>query len=72
MATTVAEMTADELRALLEMLIDRKLAEWLGDPDEGLRLREELRERILRQRQEFAEGKRGRSLEEVVDRLGLG
>jgi hypothetical protein len=71
MATTVAEMTTDELRAMLETLIDRKLAEWLGDPDEGLELKEELRERILRQRQEFAAGQQGRTLEEVSARFGL-
>lgn len=71
MGTTVAEMTTDELRAMLETLIDRKLAEWLGDPDEGLELKEELHERILRQRQAYATGQRGRSLEEVAERFGV-
>ena len=69
MPTIVAEMTTDELRAMIETLIDRKLTEWLGDPDAGLELKEELRERIVRQRQEFAAGNRGRSLEEVAQRI---
>ncbi len=71
MANTIAQMTPDELRELIEAVVDRKLTEWLGDPDEGLQLREEIRERVLRQRQEYAAGKRGRSLEQVTQRLGM-
>lgn len=70
MTTKVSEMTTDELQVLIETLIDRKLAEWLGDPDEGLELKAEIRERILRQRKEFAAGKRGRSLKAVAQDLG--
>ena len=72
MAQTVAEMTADELRAMIEALIDQKLAEWMGDPDEGLELRDAVRERIVRQRQEFAAGQRGSTLDDVAHRFGLG
>ena len=71
MAETVGEMTSGELRMLIEALIDQKLAEWLGDPDEGLELNEEIRERIVRQREEFMAVKRGRSLEEMTRRFGL-
>ena len=71
MASTIAQMTPDELREVIETAIDRKMTEWLGDPDEGLELKAEIKERILRQRQEYAAGKRGHSLEEVKQRLGL-
>jgi len=69
MATRVADMTTDELGAMIEALIDRKLAEWLGDADEGLELREDLRERILRQRAHDEAGGRGKSLEELIERF---
>ena len=68
MAARVADMTADELGAMIETLIDRKLAEWLGEPDAGLELQEGLRERILRQRDDYASGDRGTSIEELVKR----
>ncbi len=69
MATKISEMTAEELTALIESLIDRKLAEWLGDPDEGLELREEIRQRIIHQRQEHAIGRRGKPLTEIAARF---
>jgi hypothetical protein len=36
MAATVAQMTKRELREMMETLIEQKLIELLGDPDEGL------------------------------------
>lgn len=71
MTTKVAEMTTDELTSLIETVIDRKLFEWLGDPDAGLELRPEIMASLLRQEKEFAEGKRGKPFEEVVRELGL-
>jgi hypothetical protein len=64
-------MTTEELRAMIEAVIESKLSEWLGDPDEGLELSEPLRERITRQRAAYAAGQPGRSLQEVAQRLGL-
>ena len=71
MSTKVSDLTAEELNTLIESAIDRKLSEWLGDPDEGLDLKVELQERIARQRQDFATGQRGHSMEEVRQRLGI-
>ncbi|MBI5029528.1 MAG: hypothetical protein HZB51_03305 [Chloroflexi bacterium] len=70
--TKVADMTTDELRTMLESLIDIKMSEWIGDPDAGLELRPEIIESIERQRKEYAAGKRGKSLDEVARRLELG
>jgi hypothetical protein len=72
MSTTVAQMTREELQEMLEATIEQKLLEMLGDPDEGLELRDDVRERLLRQRQVVAEGERGQSLEDVVQQLKLG
>jgi hypothetical protein len=71
MATTVGQMTTDELREMIGALIEQKLLELLGDPDEGLEIRKAVRDRILRQKKAVAGGERGELLEEVTRRLGL-
>jgi hypothetical protein len=71
MSKTVAEMTTEELKEMLGELIEAKLTEALGDPDEGLELRETLRERLETQRSAVARGERGESFDDVARRLGL-
>ncbi|MBI4287580.1 MAG: hypothetical protein HY671_04005 [Chloroflexi bacterium] len=71
MANTVAQMTTDELREMLEMLIEQKLVELIGDPDNGLKVKEELRRRLLRQRRAVGAGERGEAFEDVTRRLGI-
>ena len=71
MAKTVADMTATELRQLVGSAIEEKLIQLLGDPDEGLVLRENLRKRLLRQKRAVSKGERGESLETVARRLKL-
>lgn len=71
MTTTVAQMTKEELEEMIETAIERKLLEILGDPDEGLKIREDLRARLLRQKEAVAEGERGRLFDDVVRQLGL-
>ena len=62
MTTTVAQMSKDELRELIEASVEQKLLELLGDPDEGLEIRKSVRDRILRQRKAVAAGGRGEAL----------
>ena len=69
--TTVAEMNKDELREMIEALIEQKLLEILGDPDEGLEIRKPVRERLLRQKEAVAAGDRGQPFEEVVQQTGM-
>lgn len=75
MAQTVAEMTKEELREMINSAVgaavEQKLLEILGDPDDGLEIRKVLRNRLLRQQQAVAAGERGQKLEEVVQQLGL-
>ena len=71
MATTVGEMTTGELKEMIEAIIEQKLIELLGDPDEGLPIRKAARERLLRQREAVAAGRRGEALEDVARRLGV-
>ena len=69
--TTVTEMTKEELREMIETVIEEKLLELLGDPDEGLPIQKTVRDRLLRQREEVASGERGEPFEEVTRRLGI-
>lgn len=70
-ATKVADMTPAELEKMIESSIERKLIEMFRDPDEGLELRPEIAESLLRQEREYAAGKRGKPLTQVAKRLGL-
>ena len=71
MARTVAEMTGEELRELVEAAVEQKIVELLGDPDAGFVLRENVRKRLLRQKRVVAKGERGELLETVIRRLKL-
>ena len=76
MTETVGEMSKEEFKRLIgaavEVAVEQKLIEILGDPDEGLEIREAIRDRLVRQRRAVAEGEQGLPLEEVVQSLGLG
>jgi len=69
MNNTVGQMTKDEFADLVESIVERKLLELLPDPDRGLDLREEVRERLRRQQADVAAGERGRGLEDIVRAL---
>ena len=68
---TIAEMTKNELREMIETIIEQKLLELLGDPDEELPIRKSVRDRLLRQKKAVAKGERGESFEDTIQRLGL-
>jgi hypothetical protein len=71
MTDQVAQMTREELKELIGTVVEEKLTELLGDPDEGLALKKSLRARLLRQKKAVAAGERGEALDEVAGRLGL-
>lgn len=71
MARMVADMTREELKEILGELIEAKLAELFGDPDEGLELQAAFRERLERQRAEVESGKHGMSFSALTEQLGL-
>lgn len=66
MTETVARMIKEGFREMLDTLIEQKLLEILGDHDEGLEIRESVRERLIRQREEVTAGERGQSLQTVT------
>ena len=69
--TTVAQMAEDELREMIESIIEQKLLELVGNPDEGLLIRETIRDRLLRQKESVASGERGEAFVKLIQRLGL-
>ncbi len=71
MAEVIIQVTKEELRAIVEESVERKLIELLGDPEEGLDLRDAVRARLQRQQAAVAAGERGQTFSNVVERLGL-
>ncbi len=49
MATTVAQLTIEEFKGLIEEVIEQKLTEWLSDFDDRAEIRESVRDRLLQQ-----------------------
>ena len=74
-ADTIARMTQSEFKEMIETVVEatveRTLLEMLGDPDEGLEIRADVRDRLLRQRQDVAAGKYGQPFDDVVRRTEL-
>lgn len=67
----VKELTVEELRGLIEEMVEQKMLELLGDPDEGLELQEEVKARLKRTLARQRKGIRGVPATEVAKKLGL-
>jgi hypothetical protein len=64
-------MTKKELAHMLSTVLEQKLVELFGDPDEGLVLKENLRKRLSRQKKAVAKGERGDNFVTIRKRLGV-
>lgn len=71
MSSTVAHMTKKEFAQMLSTVVEQKLVELFGDPDDGLVLKENLRKRLIRQKKAVAKGERGDDFATVRKQLGL-
>ena len=71
MDVRVAELTVNELEQSIQEAVEQKLSEMLGDPDEGLELREEIRDRLRRSLDAERRGAKGIPAQEVAAQLGL-
>ena len=67
--TTVAEMTAPQLKTLIQSALKETLQEVLQDPDAGLELRPEFEERLHQAVTYVASGEHLLSMEELTDQL---
>jgi hypothetical protein len=71
MSVKVAELTVDELTQVVQEAVEQKLIEILGDPDEGLELREEIKARLRRSLEAEQSGVEGIPAQEVAAQLDL-
>lgn len=69
--SNVADLTIDEFRSLIKEVVAQTLLELLGDPDEGLELREDIEERLQRSLIETQANGETRPAQDVAARLGL-
>ncbi len=67
----VKDLSKEELRALVHEAVEEALLELLGDPDQGLELREEIKERLKRSLARSQQGVQGMTAAEVAEKAGL-
>ena len=67
----VKEMSIDELKALIYQAVEEKLYEILGDPDQGMELKEEVKDMLRKSLAATQHGERDISTQEVTLKMGL-
>ena len=67
---TVKDLSVEELRALIADVVEETLRDLVGDPDAGLELRPEVRERLLKTLNQPGESRRAVPASEVARQLG--
>ncbi len=67
----IKDMSAEELKALIQQTVEQTMLELLGDPDEGLDLRDEVKARLRASLDRQKEGERGISAEAVAKKFGM-
>ena len=70
-AMKLGSLSREELKALIKEAVEEALVELLGDPDEGLELRPEVRGCLQRSLERVRQGESGIPAEEVAKRAGL-
>jgi CO dehydrogenase/acetyl-CoA synthase alpha subunit len=71
MATNVGQLSTDELKEIIGTVVEEKLKEILGDPDDRFEIHADVRERLSQQKKLVSKGERGEELQDVVNRLGV-
>ena len=71
MSVKVAQMTVEDLRQVVNEMVEEKLAVLFKDSEDDLEFTDELKEILARQSERIKQGDRGESLADVVARLGL-
>lgn len=69
--SNVADLTVDELKELIREITTQTLLELLGDPDEGLELREDIKTKLQQSIEKVQKGGKTIPAEEVASKLGL-
>ena len=67
----VADLTIDEFRDLIRTVVIQTLSEMLGDPDEGLEMRDDFAEELLGSLAAVEASGKTTSAQKVAEKLGL-
>lgn len=67
----VKELTAEQLKNLVQEAVEETLEELIGDPDRGLELREEVKDRLRASLAAIQKGQKVIPIEEVARQAGL-
>lgn len=67
----IKELTVEEFKDLVQDTIEEKLQELIGDPDDGLELREEIKETLRSSLAARQRGEKGVPIDEVARQAGL-
>jgi hypothetical protein len=70
MSGSIAKLSFKDLKKVVEEVVEKKLLELFGDPDQSRVMRTSVRRRLAKQLQAVAAGERGRSLEQVIQEHG--
>lgn len=68
----VKDLSVEEFKLLIQEAVEEKLEEILGDPDSGLELREEVKERLSRSLAAMQGGEEGVAIDQVARMPGIG
>jgi hypothetical protein len=71
MAANVGQLTTDELREIIGSVVEEKLKEILRDRDDDLKITAAVRERLIMQKHEVANGERGEDMDAVAEKMEL-
>jgi hypothetical protein len=71
MSTSIAYMSKKEFTQLLSNVVEQKLTELFGDLDDDRLMKENLRKRLIRQKNAVAIGERGEDFTSVRKKLGI-
>jgi len=71
MNTEVLQISVDDLRRLVDEMVEEKLAILFKDAEDDLEFTDEFKEMLARQDERIKNGDRGESLADVAARLGL-
>ena len=67
----VKELSVEQLKALIQEAVEEKLQEILGDPDQGLELREDIKDRVRHSLAAVESGEEGIAIGQVAKEIGL-
>lgn len=71
MSDTVVQVSKQELTRIISDVVEQKLVELFGDPDDGFTMKKNLHKRLVRQKRAVEKGERGTDLSSIRKHLGL-